>query len=465
MFSLFRKNKNKKHTVAGYRVYLDYASITPIDPRVLQVINETYQMYPGNPSSLYFEGVEASKRLQSARQTVADVLEVHNDEIYFTSGGTEGDNLCIVGPIKAFLKSAEYKKQFADNSVEKKVKPHVISTVIEHPAILEILKHLSEMGVCDVSLLPIEADGRVDPRLIRTTLRPETVLVSVQYVNNEIGTIQPLQEIAKAIRHFKKEIGRSSFSFPYLHTDACQAPVYCSLRVPSLGVDLVTLDGSKIYGPRGCGTVYVRRGIQIDPILYGGDQENGVRAGTEALAQIAGFAEALRICKKDLEQGEEGARIASLRDRLEATIFEELSRAGIQVKHNGDKKYKTPNALNFCIEGMDAELAVLKLDARGIAVSSVTSCRSKKEDSSSYVVEALEIAQGELNENGAHAPVKVHAHTEMNTAVNAKSAKGVSDFTGCSKSSLRITLGRFVTVKEVDVAEKVVVEVLKGICV
>jgi cysteine desulfurase len=434
MFSIFRKNKNNLKE----RVYLDYASITPIDPRVLEMITKTYQNFPANPSSLYKEGVLASKRLEQARSDVASVLEVHADEIYFTSGGTEGDNLGIVGPIKGFLKSEVYKNEFLAQGK----KPHIVSTVIEHPAILEILKHLSVVGLCDVSLVPIDEDGRVNPKTVREFLRPETVLVSVMYVNNEIGTIQPIYEIAKTIRHYKKQEGRNLFAYPYFHTDACQAAVYCSLRVPALGVDILTLDGSKIYGPRGCGALYIRRGLPVEPLLYGGDQEGGMRAGTESLAQIAGFAEALKICKSELGTGEEIIRIAGLRNQLCAHIKDELLKVNVEIKDNGSCAVKVPNNINFCIEGIDAEFAVLKLDANGVAVSSVTSCRSKKEDSSSYVIEALETAQGKVREN---------------------EQRGVGDFSGCSKSSLRITLGRFTTKKEIEIAKGVIVGVLKRI--
>lgn len=411
------------------RIYLDYASITPIDDRVISVIGETYKKYPANPSSLYTEGVQAQEKLEESRSIVAKLLEVHGDEIYFTSGGTEGDNLALVGPIKAFMKQ------------HKGVKPHVVSSVIEHPAVLKILEHLSDMGVCDVSLVPVEEDGRVSPKSIKEALRPETVLVSVMYVNNEIGTVQPIAEIAKTLRHFKKDQGRSVLSYPYLHTDACQAAQYVSLRVPELGIDLMTLDGSKIYGPRGCGAVYIKRGVPVESLLYGGDQEKGIRPGTEPLAHIVGFAKALQLCREEYVNGEI-ERVKDLRNILSSYIKTELQKQNITITENGVQVSKVPNNINFCIEGIDAEFAVLKLDACGIATSSVTSCRSKKDDSTSYVVEALETAKG---------------------IVRTNTERVVGEFVGCGRSSLRITLGRYTTLKEIKIAQKTIVEVLTKI--
>jgi cysteine desulfurase len=418
---LFQKNSSHKR---GKRIYLDYASITPVDQKVLDIMEKTSREFPANPSSLYKEGVEAFGKLEEARGKVSEILEVHSDEIYFTSGGTEGDNLAIVGVLKGFLASTLYKDQFVSESK----KPHIISTNIEHPAIREILSHLSTMGMCDVSYIPVEENGIVNPRDVRTSLRPETILVSVMYVNNEIGTIQPLAEIAKVLRHFKKEIGRSSFSFPYLHTDACQAAQYCSLRVPTLGVDLVTLDGSKIYGPRSSGVLYVRRGIPLQSLFYGGDQESGIRPGTENVSQAVGFVLALSLCQQnhDLYREKELVRVQKMRDNLLAHIQKELEKKKVTVRVNGDIQNRVPNNINICIEGIDSEFAVLKLDALGIAVSSVTSCRSKKEDSSSYVIEAL-------------------------SPSNSKT---------CSQSSVRITLGKYTTEGEIEKAKQIITKAL-----
>lgn len=428
-------------SVNGSRIYLDYASITPIDPAISDLVRKTGQEFPANPSSLYAEGVAADGKLQEARGAVAKTLDVHADEIYFTSGGTESDNLAITGLLKGFLANPELKAKLVDANGSP-VKPHIISTNIEHPAIREIMLHLSNMGVCDISFIPVEENGIVNPKDIRSALRPETVLVSVMYVNNEIGTIQPLHEIAKTLRHYKKEIGRTQYSFPYLHTDACQGAQYCSLRAISLGVDLMSLDGSKIYGPRGSGVLYVRRGISMQSIGYGGDQESGLRPGTENVASAVGFAKALADCQKnsDGERDTESARVQKLRDDLLAYIQTELGKKNIQISVNGDMHNRVPNNINICLHGIDSEFAVLKLDANGIAVSSVTSCRSKKEDSSSYVVEALERVRDDVSR------------------IYDKDRDGHRK--SCSKSSLRITLGKYTTEKEITKAKEIFVKVI-----
>lgn len=400
------------------RIYLDYASITPVDKRVLNFQSKISQKYPANPSSLYLEGVQAKKVLEGARADVAKVLNVHADEIIFTSGGTESNNLTIQGVLQAA------------KTLMKDTVPHVIATNIEHPSIRELLFQLKERGVCDVTFVPVDEEGIIDLKEFKKALRPETVLVSVILVNNEIGTIQPLHDIAKAVRHYKKELGRGGqngqgASYPYIHTDACQAALFTNLRVPNLGIDLMTLDGSKIYGPRSSGILYIRRGIKIATQQIGGDQENGLRAGTEDVARAAGFGFALQLAVREKEK--ESVRLARLRDFMIQKIFSKL---GGKIKINGaispDKR--VPNNLNICLPGIDAEFAVLRLDVRGVCVSSVTSCRSKKEDSSSYVVEALQDA-----------------------------AQISSD---CSKSSLRITLGRFTTKRDVKKAVNKIIFVL-----
>lgn len=425
----------------GSRIYLDYASITPVDPAVFDLVRKTGLEFPANPSSLYAEGVDANNKLQEARSSVAKTLDAHADEIYFTSGGTESDNLAITGLLKGFLANPELKARLVGKDGES-VKPHIISTNIEHPAIREIMLHLSNIGVCDISFIPVEENGIVNPKDIRMALRPETILVSVMYVNNEIGTIQPLHEIAKMLRYYKKEVGRTQYSFPYLHTDACQGAQYCSLRAISLGVDIMSLDGSKIYGPRGCGVLYVRRGVSMHSIGYGGDQESGIRPGTENVASAVGFAKALADCQKnsDGERDTESARVQKLRDDLLVHIQAELGKKNIQISVNGDMHNRVPNNINICLPGIDSEFAVLKLDAHGIAVSSVTSCRSKKEDSSSYVVEALERVTDDVSR------------------IYDKDKDGHRKT--CSRSSLRITLGKYTTEKEIAKAKEIFVKVI-----
>lgn len=376
---------------AKKRVYLDYASITPVDQRVIDVMAKTMKRFQANPASLYAEGVAAKKELDRARKEVADLMEAHADEILFTSGGTEANNLALKGVIQVAKKTI--------------ARPHVVTTAIEHPSVFELIDVLKSWNV-DVTVVPVLENGIVDPKEVKAALRPETVLVSVMYANNEIGTIQPIAEIAKAIRSFKKEQGKGCHGYPYLHTDASQAAAYCSLRVPALNIDLLTLDGSKIYGPRGIGTLYIRRGVQLEAQMIGGSQEHELRAGTENLPSIVGFAHALAL--SEAEKVVEVDRLAKLRD----TLWTQIQKAHPHVVLNGDLQKRLPNNINFCVPDADGEFLVIKLDVRGIAVSSVTSCRNLSEDSSSYVIEAMGKPQ-------------------------------------CAKSSLRITLGRYTTAADI----------------
>lgn len=373
------------------RVYLDYASLTPVDKRVIKVMNDTMHKYPANPSSLYAEGVAAEKALNTYRQNVATFLEAHADEIFFTSGGTEANNLAIRGVV--------------DGAVKKGIsKPHIVSIAIEHPSVRELL----DTGICDVTYVPVDSEGIIDLKELKASLRPETVLVSVMYANNEIGVIQPISDIARTIRAFKKNRPQES-EYPIFHTDACQAAAYCSMRVPALGIDILTIDGGKVYGPRGIGAIYMRRAVQenIVPLLYGGGQERGFRPGTENLPAIAGLSTALQICAKEREV--EFNRLTNMRDRL----IEEIQKVVTNATINGTMNTRLPNNINMCFPEQDAEFLVLRLDAKGVCVSSVTSCRSKSEDSSSYVIEQL----------------------------------GSKD---CAISSLRITLGRYTTESELN---------------
>lgn len=443
------------------RIYLDYASITPIDNRVIKHVSKISKKYSANPNSLYKEGVEAFKELERSRAKVAKHLDVHADEIIFTSGGTESNNLAIQGVLKA------YKMSRAEEGLEaKSQKPHIISSEIEHPAVRELLLQYQETGECDVTFIPVGVDGIVDLKEFKKALRPETILVTIMYVNNEIGTIQPIAEISKIVRHYKKaklelvvEENKKPMTYssiyPLVHTDACQALLFCPLRAINLGVDLITLDSAKFYGPRGVGALYIKRSVQqsktIAPIQVGGSQELELRAGTQNVAGISGFTYAMDLAITEKEK--ESARLGALRD----FVVEELKCATVngnsgvgekipKIIFNGTygkdeygNALRVPNNINICVPGMDAEYAVLRLDVRGICVSSVTSCRSKNEDSTSYVVEAL--GKGNNNVNSADI--------------------GQNFSQDCGKSSLRITFGRFTTERELKDLIKTLIQVLK----
>jgi cysteine desulfurase len=437
------------------RVYLDYASITPIDRRVLKYMNEIAEKYPANPASIYMEGVRSAKMLESARGEVAKVLEVHSDEIIFTSGGTESNNLALVGMVQSLWRVVERTFSMKESvavhevgegkdstrdigaGVQVTLRPHVVTTAIEHPSIRETVKFLEQNGV-DVTVIPVEEDGVVLAKKIEQALRAQTVLVSVMYVNNEIGTIQPIAEIAKAMRSYKKSLGRANSSWPYLHTDACQAVCFLPLRVPALGVDLMTLDSSKFYGPRGTGILYIRRGLKMVSQIHGGDQERGRRAGTEDVVRACGFARALSIAHT--ERARETERVTKMRDDLLNWILENIKIPNSKIKLNGSATDRVANNINICLPGHDAEFMVLKLDAKGVAVSSVTTCQNLREESSSYVIAAL---GNSLDPN--------HANAE--TAIQNKKQREY--YRQCAASSLRITLGRFTTPSEIEFFKKV----------
>ncbi len=415
--------KNRK------RLYFDYASVTPIDSEVQKYMNRISRLFPANPSSLYKDGVEAKNILESSREEIAKALEVHSDEIVFTSGGTEANNLAILGTVYALWSKVE--RTFTANrndSVLVTLKPHVVVTTVEHPSVLETIKILEKNGV-EVTIVPVEPDGIVSAKKIKAVLKAQTVLVTVMYANNEIGTVQPISEIAKALRSYKKTLGRNNLDLPYLHTDACQAPCFLPLRVPSLGVDMMTLDSSKFYGPRSAGVLYVRRGIQLAEQIYGGDQEKGKRAGTEDVAKFAGFARALSITVAMREV--EVLRVATLRDDLLNWMLDQIPDLGV----NGSLSSRLPNNINICIPGKDAEFMVLQLDAKGVCVSSVTSCHAQREDSYSQVISALGDSFDTEN---------------IDAEIANENARQKEYYKQCSRSSLRITLGRYTTKKQIE---------------
>ncbi len=407
------------HADYPHRIYLDYASLTPIDSRVQKVMIEAMDEYQANPSSLYKEGVKAKKALHDARVSVAQFFGAQPDEVIFTSGGTESNNLAFQGVI------LECERKIREVDGDLTVRPHVIISTIEHPSIVEIALDLTNRGY-DVSFIPVSEQGLVDPRDVKKALRPETVLVSIMHANNEIGAVQPIKDIAREVRHYKKGLNRGASDYPYMHTDACQSAAYEEIRLPSIGVDMVTIDGGKIYGPRGIGALIKRRHVALAPVFQGGSQEFGLRAGTENLPAIIGLKHALDIAHS--ERDEMSVRMKQFQETMHDLLFARLSSFVPGMSLNGHRSDRLPNNLNICFPKMDAEFLVLRLDALGVALSSVTSCRASNEDSSSYVIEAL----GRNGEKG-----------------------------DCAASSLRITFGRFTTAEEVAVAIEKIVQAVK----
>ncbi len=348
------------------RIYADYASTTPLSSEARRAMRKTEKL--GNPSAIYKEGVEAEKFLEAARALCARALESRPEEIFFTSGGTESNNLGVAGVIEA---------RRADGIPYEKI--HVVTTPIEHSSVLECVREYEKRGV-KISFADINKEGIVSVESIKKKINPDTVLVSVMYANNEIGTIQPIHEIGEMIREMKKE---KASVYPFFHTDACQAPLFLSLHRENLRADLMSLDGHKIYGPRGAGILFVRNGVKISPILFGGGQERGLRSTTENISGIAGMAAALRQAQGGREKF--SARMKLLRDFFVLETEEHFPEAVL----NGSLEKRLPNNANFSFPWIsDAEFAVLTLDAKGIACSTKSSCLKGEDES--YVVSALE---------------------------------------------------------------------------
>ncbi|MFC1625306.1 cysteine desulfurase family protein [Patescibacteria group bacterium] len=366
------------------RIYLDHAATTYLDPRVKTAMDSYWIKNFGNPSSIYEEGRAVKTALASARNKVAEILSARPDEIVFTNGGTESDNLAVLGVAR---------KQKALRQAQGKL--HIITSKIEHHAVLHSCEKLKQEGF-EISYIDVDKNGVIDLKQLKAELRPparhtaqgavggETILVSVMYANNEIGTIQPIKEIAKIVHRNSKAI---------FHTDAVQAPAYLDLNVLKLGVDLMTLNGSKIYGPKGIGVLFKKRGIKLEPLIYGGHQESGLRPGTENVPAIIGFARALELVQKDREK--ESKRLIKLR----VYFMKELFKTVPTLIVNGSLDDRLPNNINISIYGVEGEAMVLYLDEKGVACSTGSACTSDNLDPS-HVIMALgvsyEYAHGSL---------------------------------------------------------------------
>ena len=326
-------------------IYLDHAATTPVDERVVAAMLPYFTERFGNPSSIHRFGRAALEALDDAREAVAAVLGASRKEIIFTGGGSEADNLAIKGVALAQREAGKGA--------------HIITSAIEHHAVLHAVEQLEAFGF-EATLLPVDGDGLVRPADLRAALRSDTVLVSIMYANNEIGTIQPLAELGAICREY---------GVPF-HTDAVQAAGAVSLNVNDLNVDLLSLAAHKFYGPKGVGALYVRRGIPLLPQINGGGQERRRRAGTENVAEIVGMAAALRLAEEHRERY--AAACAALRDRLVVGIRERIP----DVSLNGHPSRRLPNNVNVAFDGVEGESVLLLLDQEGIAASSGSACTS-----------------------------------------------------------------------------------------
>lgn len=330
-------------TVNKRRVYLDHTATTPIHPEVLASMQYVLESVFGNPSSLHAFGREAREHLENARCKVAELIGALPEEIVFTSGGTEADNLAVLGVAYAYRSQGN----------------HVITSSIEHHAVLDACKALSRDGF-DVTYLPVDQYGFVDPDDVRKALRKDTILITVMHANNEIGTIEPIEEIAAIARE-------NGIVF---HTDAVQTAGHIPVNVEKLGVDLLSLSAHKFYGPKGVGALYVRKGIHLLPILHGGGQEGNRRPGTENLPGIVGLGKAAEIAAKELDS--QVVSIERLRDRLVKGVMEKIP----DVKLNGHPVHRLPQNAHFSFWGVDGSSLLRGLDMEGIAASAGSACSS-----------------------------------------------------------------------------------------
>lgn len=301
-------------------IYLDYNATTPVDPRVRAAVLPYLGDQFGNPSSSHAFGRSAGAAVERARRQVAELLGCAPEEVLFTGGGSESDNLAIQGV--AFASRARGR--------------HIITSAIEHPAVLNTCRYLAEQHGVDVTYVDADPDGRVDPAAVQRAIRPDTMLISIMHANNETGTLQPIEEIAERAR---------AAGIP-LHTDASQSVGKIPTRVADLGIDLLTIAGHKLYAPKGIGALYVRGGIELQPIIHGGGQERGLRAGTENVPYMAGLGEACEVAADLLH--EEGKRERWLRDRLHGILVEQLD--GVHL--NGHPDARLPNTLNLSFQGV-----------------------------------------------------------------------------------------------------------------
>lgn len=373
-------------------IYLDNAATTKIDPKVLAVMLPYLQEDFANASSIHGLGNKSAVAVMAARVKVATFLGCLPEEVIFTGGATESDNLAILGLIKAIV------------GANIDLKPHVIVSAIEHEAVLEPAQELKRQGLVELTILPVNNAGLVELAELKKSIKPNTVLVSIMLANNEIGTIEPITEIGSLI----EQLNGARSQKIYFHTDATQAPTYVDCDVKKLKVDLLSMSAHKIYGPKGVGALYIKRGTPLKSLVYGGGQEKKIRSGTYNVAGIVGFGAAIELISNKKTRSKEIKEIKNLRDYLIKSL-KKISRA----KLNGDVKNRLANNINFVFPGVEGESIVLMLSQKGIMASTGSACSSGSLDPS---------------------------HVLLAIGLPAEIAHG----------SLRLTLGRFTTKKELD---------------
>ncbi|MDD4501659.1 MAG: cysteine desulfurase NifS [Clostridia bacterium] len=348
------------------QIYLDHAATTQLDEAVLKKMMPYMRDYYGNPSSIYTIGRESKRAIEEARDIVASCFNCKNSEIYFTSCGTESDNWAIKG-VCAFNKNKG---------------KHIITSNIEHHAVLDTFLYMKKQGY-EITVVPVEKNGIIDPLKIEKEIRKDTILISVMFANNEIGTIQPIAEIGSIAR-------KNNIIF---HTDAVQAAGTIPIDVKEMNIDLMSISAHKFYGPKGVGALYIRRGIMIDNLFHGGGQERTRRAATENISGIIGLAEALKLSLENMDYNNN--HIKKIRDAVKRGIEQKIP----YIIYNGDPSQRLVNNINFCFRFIEGEALILMLDFKGISASSGSACTSGSLDPS-HVLLALglphEIAHGSL---------------------------------------------------------------------
>lgn len=353
--------------------YMDHSATSPVNPEVLEAMLPYFMESYGNASTLYSLGREARTAMENARKQVASLIGAQPEEVYFTSGGTESDNIAIKGT------ASKLKKK--DN--------HIITSAIEHPAVEETCKYLEKNGY-QITYLPVGEEGIVNVSDVEAAITPETILITVMHANNEIGTIQPIAEIGALAR--EKGI--------YFHTDAVQSVGKIPVNVGDMNVDMLSISAHKLYGPKGIGALYIRKGVRIDPLFHGGGHERGMRPGTENIPGIVGLGKACQIAEENLEKNME--YVSSLRDRLIQGVLGKIEQSYL----NGHPTKRLPNNANFRFTGIEGESLILQLDAKGINASTGSACSSKKLEPS-HVLMAIG-----LKEVDAHGSLRISLGTE-----------------------------------------------------
>lgn len=387
------------------KIYFDYAATTPVDKRVLEAMTPYFSDKFGNASSVHSYGQEAIAAMDNARQAAADFFGRDWHEIIFTGSATEANNLAIFGIARNF--------KFQNPNV----KPHFITTNIEHESVHEPVRELQKMG-CEITYVKCNKEGLIGVSGIEKAIRPNTTLVSIIYANNEIGAIQPIKEIGRMLEKANEKRKKEGLGRIYFHTDATQAVNYLEVRPDWLKTDLLTFSGHKIYGPKGIGGLYVRKNTPIKPVIIGGGQEFGLRSGTENIASIVGLARAVEIIHKN--KNRESRKIMRLRDKL----LDAIMKINKNIKLNGSLKYRLPNNLNLRFPGYENEALLVAFDQAGLAVSTGSAC-SARSVKTSHVLTSLGLSEKE------------------------------------AKTSIRITLGRYTTDSEIKRAISIIKKSLK----